>query len=59
VTKEGLSVGKHQRQLSKVELELARVKRELAKVKMERDILKKASMSRKGNCYDNAPMESI
>lgn len=26
---------------------------------MERDILKKATLSRKGNCYDNAPMESF
>lgn len=36
-------IGKHQRQLSEVELELARIKKELAKVKMERDILKKAA----------------
>ena len=38
-----VTVGKHQRLLTELELELSRVKRELAEVKMEREIIKKAA----------------
>ena len=58
-------VGKTRKPLTEVELELAKVRREMTEVKMEQDrnLLEKfgmkASMSRQGNCYDNAPMESF
>lgn len=55
--------------VSEAVAEISRLRREIALLKMECDILKKAaalltygihySMSRKGNCYDNAPMESF
>lgn len=38
-----VTVGKHQRPLTELELELSRVKRELAEVKMERDFIKKCA----------------
>ena len=38
-----VTVGKHQRLLTELELELSRVKRELAEVKMERDFIKKCA----------------
>jgi len=36
-------LGKHQRQLTELELELSSVKRELAEVKLERDFIKKCA----------------
>ncbi|SRM48024.1 IS600 ORF2 [Shigella flexneri] len=48
---------------SDAQAEIRRLQKELKRVTDERDIQEqsglKTSMSRKGNCYDNAPMESF
>ncbi len=39
-----VTVGKHEKLLTELELELSRVKRDLAEVKMERDFIKKCAI---------------